>query len=72
MKVTIPRLSHSKIRVHEWIAFDIVFCPAIIHVCDLFVEANLLLRIVFDASRNRLVVIELDFGCVYDQVVDLA
>ena len=39
-------------RVHVWIAFDIVVCPAIIHVRDLFVEANLLVRVVFNASRN--------------------
>ena len=72
MIVAISGFSHAEIWVNVRIAFDIVFCPAIIHVCDFFVEPNLLFRIVFNASRNRLVVIELDFGRVYDQVVNLA
>ena len=72
MIITIRRFPNGKVWIHIGIAFDVMLSPAIIHVCDLFVEANLLLRIVFNASRNRLVVIELDFGCVYDQVVDIA
>ena len=72
MIVTIRGFPDGEVWIHIRIAFDVILSPAIIHVCDLFVEANLLLRIVFNASRNRLVVIELDFGCVYDQVVDLA
>lgn len=72
MIIAISGFSHGKIRIHVWIAFNIVFCPAIIHVRDFFVETDLLVRAVFNASGNRFVVIELDFGRVYDQVVDLA
>lgn len=72
MIIAISGFSHGKIRIHVRIAFDIVFGPAIIHIRDLFVETDSFVRAVFSASRNRLVVIELDFGCVYDQVVDLA
>lgn len=52
MVIAISRFSHGEIGVHVWIAFDIVVCPAIIHVRDLFVEANLLVRVVFNASGN--------------------
>ena len=72
MIITIRGFPDGEVWIHIRIAFDVILSPSIIHVRDLFVEADLLLRIVFNASRNRLVVIELDFGRVYDQVVNLA